>query len=256
MEAAANGTSVRYERYFWGEVLRGAKIELQAFGLGIGRAFPGENGGPKRALHVTDPRGFPARIARELWADGYEAHIEYPGREPSPEPEFRECAPGVRWRPCIHENEYVGTADALVAARLVRAGQFPGQPGMRKVIVTVFADGSIPTGPPTVSYPQSKEIGARSVTRRSSSTFRIRVRVGEDEAQRRRTENARVEAEWRQRQARLPIPLALRPRSLAAVEREMREAQAAKTDPAFSRLLGGLLADKRLTLVRCERLGE
>jgi hypothetical protein len=70
---------LEYFDCFWGEYIRGTKEQLQSLGIGIGNAFPGEPGGPKRCLRVLDPRGFVTRI--EKWYNnGYRAGINYHGR--------------------------------------------------------------------------------------------------------------------------------------------------------------------------------
>lgn len=49
-------------------------------------------------------------------------------------------APGVRVTEYWSINEYYGSAEALVAAGLVRSTQFPGQPGMAKCCVTFYGE--------------------------------------------------------------------------------------------------------------------
>ncbi len=51
-------------------------------------------------------------------------------------------APGVVLTRTCSTDEYVGTADALVAAGVCRQDQLPGQPGRGKTMCTYFPDGS------------------------------------------------------------------------------------------------------------------
>jgi hypothetical protein len=88
-------------------------------------------------------------------------------------------APGVTLRQIIDADFYVGTADALVAAGVMDAHMFPGQPGMRKTVVTIFADGSLPTGAPTANNSRSSEPGAKRIQRDSKTKFNVRVNVTE-----------------------------------------------------------------------------
>lgn len=59
---------------------------------------------------------------------------------------FRLFAPGVRVTEYLYNNEYSGTAEALISAGLVRANQLPGQPGMAKSCVTFYDDKRVPPG--------------------------------------------------------------------------------------------------------------
>lgn len=59
---------------------------------------------------------------------------------------FRLFAPGVRVTEYLYNNEYSGTAEALISAGLVRANQLPGQPGMAKSCVTFYDDKRVAPG--------------------------------------------------------------------------------------------------------------
>ena len=143
---------IKYEHTPWGEIISGSKHELQRLGIATGMAFPGEAGAPKRCLKTLDPRGFPVRIIKSYLGEDYSACIDLPGRERYEEAPKKAVAPGVAMREHYHFNAYTGTADALVAAGVVLPGQFPGQPGMRKATVTIFADGTLPSGAPTARH--------------------------------------------------------------------------------------------------------
>lgn len=200
-------STLKYYQYTWGELIYGAKEELQALGIGKGMAFPGEPGGPKRYLRVCDPRGFDTEVKRHF-DDIYFASISFPGRERTPEPRTT-VAPGVRRRSYHWCDEYVGTAEALAAAGLVRKDQLPGQPGMRKHRVTVFPDGTMPTGAPTVKHRQAYMPGAKTIERASKTTYMVRIVVEEKEASRREEAEKRADQEYEERMRALPRPAPL-----------------------------------------------
>lgn len=196
-----------YEQMLWGDLIYGTKEQLQRIGLAVGMAFPGEPGGPKRRIKTTDHRDFPVQIAEgSYYGDGiYSASISFPGRcEPSND-HWVDFAPGVRKNRSSWVDEYVGTAVALANAGLVRFDQLPGQPGMRKTIVTIFPDGTLPIGPKTVS----REPGAKRIQRRPNGIYLVYIYIDLDEEQRRDTERQRKKWEFEDRMQRLPRPAPL-----------------------------------------------
>lgn len=202
---------IKYEYTPWGETISGSKEALQRLGIAVGMAFPGEPGAPKRCVKTLDPRGFPARIIKSYLGEDYSACIDLPGRErPKDAPEIA-FASGVVVQERYHFSAYTGTADALVAAGLVLPGQFPGQPGMRKVIVTIFADGTLPSGAPTIRHRRADEPGAKRVQRASKTTYQVRINVPEDESERRREAYfvAQDKYEAKMRALQRPTPLSL-----------------------------------------------
>jgi hypothetical protein len=202
---------VKYEYMPWGEIISGSKEALQRLGIAIGMAFPGEAGAPKRCLRTRDPRGFPVRINKSYWGEDYSACIDLPGRERPEHAPGIAFAPGVVMQERYHCSAYTGTADALVTAGLVLPGQFPGEPGMRKVIVTIFADGTLPSGAPTIRHRRADEPGAKRVQRASKATYQVSVNVSEDESERRREAYfaARDKYEAKMRALPRPTPLSL-----------------------------------------------
>lgn len=269
--AEQNATSKRqpfeYRHHYWGELISGTTDELQALGLGVGLPYPGEPGGPKRAMTVRDPRGLSARIERAIWDElgNFTASIEFPGRS-YPDLALEPHAPGVTRSLNWYSDEFVGSADALVAAGIVSPGCFPGQPGMRKVCVTIHADGTIAGGVPTVYDDKAREPGAKRIRRKSKSEFEVAVYVSGVEAERRRRAGQADKAEWERKMFRLPRPAPLQP--LAHTEQEQtaapslscrgngrkddapshartnqcpREVLAARADAAFQGMLSRLL---------------
>ena len=172
----------------WCEVWRGTKAQLQAIGLGVGVAFPGEVDAPC-CVHVIDPDGWPVEIdlqtcdKRSDVCPGYRyvARSRYLPIEPQPDMS-REHAPGVHVTPYFWSDRYTGTAPALVAAGLARADQFPGQPGRGKTRNSYHADGSTAY---VGSGSAHRTEGYFTIVRAGRSAFRIEVTVSEEERERR-----------------------------------------------------------------------
>lgn len=196
-----------YNQQLWGDLIYGTKEQLQRIGIAVGMAFPGETDGPKKGLKTTDHRGFPVCIGDSNYkGDGiYSALIHFPGRDQPPHDHWIDFAPGVRKNMGYWCDEFVGTATALNNAGLVRLDQLPGQPGMRKIRVTIFPDGTLPIGPKTVS----KEPGAKRIERASRSTYMVSVFAPLDEVQRRDNERHRKNSEWEDRMREMPRPAPL-----------------------------------------------
>ncbi|GAB2912198.1 hypothetical protein GCM10027278_36070 [Paralcaligenes ginsengisoli] len=199
---------VKYSECLWGDLIVGTKEQLQALSLGVGLAFPGEPGGPKRTLNVRDPRGYKAEISNLYHEDDdlFTVHLYFPNWPKSPEPEWKPAFAGVK--KCEHTwgDEYTGSAEALVAAGLVPVGHFPGQPGMRKTRVTILPDGTLPSGPPTTNPRLAKFPGARKIARASVSLYRVQIHGPEDECSRRWMASMAAKEEWRRKVRALPRP--------------------------------------------------
>jgi len=198
---------LEYNLLPWGDLIYGTKNQLRSIGIGVDSEFPGEPGCPKRRLTVSDPRGFRCQIERcdHLEEGIFSATIRFPGRE-HPEPESESFAPGVRRLENIWSDDYAGTAEALAAAGLIRLDQLPGQPGMRKAIVTLLPDGSVPTGATAASI---DDPGAKRITRMSQTTYQVSVLVEAWERARRYEAYAQSRCDWEERMYSLPRPARL-----------------------------------------------
>lgn len=143
---------LKYQQLVWGDLIHGTKSQLQSLGIGLDQAFPGEQGRKKKwQITVLDPRGFETRIAPSRYeGEGiYCASIRFPGRSFNRwESRLVEIATGVTLVKYIWRDCYRGSKEALCAAGLVEPWQFPGQPGMRKMRVTILASGQVLGGPP------------------------------------------------------------------------------------------------------------
>lgn len=176
---------VEYREYDWGDWITGTKEQLQELGLGVGLAYPGEPSS-KQKLKVLDPRGYVAEISCSDYEEGtFTARIEFPERPKRPYPELMPALPGIGKREHHRFDEFVGSAEALIAAGLVREEQLPGQPGMRKGRVTIFPDGTIPSGAPTANHNEARLPGARCIERVGAQKYSVRINVPEEERERR-----------------------------------------------------------------------
>lgn len=208
---------LEYRDWGWGESILGSKKQLQQLGIGEGLMFPGEPDGPKRVLNILDPRGFPCRVT-EFYDKGYFAHISLPGRERPKAPAPEDFAPGVRKRSdCVWYDEYIGTGEALVAAGLVCVEHLPGQPGVGKVAVTVFADGTVPINPRAAGVGEKRRrAGAKWISRVSKGIFEVRIIIPPAENVRRIEARKRVDSEYELRMKALPRPAPLVQKTRAA----------------------------------------
>ncbi len=201
---------LEYNRMPWGDLIYGTKYQLRNIGIGVDTEFPGEAGNSKRRLTVRDPRGFKCQIENcdHLEEGIFSATIRFPGRD-QPQPEFEAFAPGVRRLENIWSDDYVGTAEALAAAGLISLDQLPGQPGMRKTIVTVLPDGSVPTGPSKTKGPGVNDPGAKRIMRASKATYLVSVLVESHERARRHEAHAQSRCDWEERMRAMPQPARL-----------------------------------------------
>lgn len=216
---------LEYKQLPWGDLIYGTKEQLQGIGIAAGMAFPGEPNGPKRSLRVTDPRGLTAKVEASTWrGEGiFNASISFPGRDRPEHGHVNDFAPGVSKLAAPWGDVFTGTAESLSSAGLVRRDQLPGQPGMRKVTVTILADGSFPKGAPTANCREADEPGAIRISRKSKALYEVCIRVSDEEEQRRRDENFRADREWEARMMSLP-----RPTPLCRTSQELKEIEAAK----------------------------
>lgn len=212
--AASNSTATHdglfeYRELAWGDLIYGTKEFLQQIGLGVGMAFPGEIGGPRRCLKTVDPRGFKCKIQESSYMGErvFSASIPFPGREfQFGISDWEFFAPGVQRKAMHWTDDFKGTADDLVAAGLVPIGHFPGLPGMRKTRVVIFPDGSLPKGAPTTNYYQHNGAGIKHIERISSTRFRVEIKIPEELGELRWKASQRARAEWESRMMALPRP--------------------------------------------------
>lgn len=194
-----------YICYPWGETIRATKEQLQSFGIGKGQLFPGEPGGPRRPIVVTDPRGYRAEIRD--YVDGlFVVDLTYPGREYA-HIDHTPARANLRTIPSEWVDEYVGTAEAMIAAGLVTADKFPGLPGCPKVRTTVLPDGTLAKG--AVHWRARLVEGTKQITKVSKSTYRVTVRLSEAENQRRQLAAIEHRREWEAQWCDEPTPAPL-----------------------------------------------
>lgn len=240
-----------YMDCLWGDSIEGTKEQLQALGLGVGRAFPGEPNGPARRLRVTDPRGFPTEIERRYRSSVYHAHIRFPHVPPMPDPwrdawkDAVEIAPGVRRATHQTADVYEGTAEALALAGIVDSAHFPGMPGMRKSRVTIYANGEVASGPASGNEARAKarQPGARHIERcGKSSRFRVYVLVSEAESEARTAADRAEHQRWEQIARTIPRPPRLMPVYSEQRDRTREALVQASQDQGFQEMLSRVVS--------------
>lgn len=208
-------STLEYIHCPWGELIVGTKADLEGLGIARGQALPGEAGGPRRTLHVLDPRGLPAEIEKTRHEEpgSYTVRIAFPDREGYPFHGLPEgLANGVELIRRPFWDEYRGLADALASLQLARPEHFPGQPGMRKMSVSVSPDGEVFAGPPTANPPAKFSCkGACNIRRAGRTKFSIRVYVAPEEAELRWAARRTKDREYEGRMAMLSRPAPLVP---------------------------------------------
>ncbi len=198
-ELAAQGSSLiprelEYRAARDDEIWTGTKAQLQAAGIGVGIAFPGERGTPTR-VHCKCPLGFPVAI-RAHWeklkaaAGIFDARSPYLDDPDEPESTREPLAFGVtRQAVGIWYDVYRGTADALIAARIVSSlSLFPGQPGRGKIRCSYDAQHRPRRGS---ASPQPSDY---SISRGRSGCFEVSVHVDEQETERRKSDRSQFRA--------------------------------------------------------------
>lgn len=123
----------------------------------------------------------------------------YPGMPWTP------YAPGVEVQGGGWTENYRGTAEALSLAGLANQAQFPGQPGMRKSSVTVYADGTLPTNRLGSCQELASALGAKRVERWGKCKFIVRIYVAESDREPRIAETIRHHAQWWEQKHGYPL---------------------------------------------------
>ena len=203
---------LKYHQPVWGDLIYGTKDQIQVLGIGVGLAFPGEVGCPRRrTLTVRDPRGFPARIEVASWrGEGlFSVHVGLFEEHPRPRQIAQPYVPGVTKREGTRCDEYCGSGEALAALGLVRLNQLPGQPGMRKTRVRILPDGLVFSGPPTANCEEAKKAVGKEIERVRAGIYCVCVYLSAEEEEQRWEREKIAEHEWEQQIRALPRPAPL-----------------------------------------------
>jgi hypothetical protein len=206
----------------WAEEWKGTKAQLQAAGLGVGMAFPGELGAAS-VLRCKCPLGFDFEVSSsyeraETAAGIFIARSRYvqAGRAPS---RFDFYAPGVEKKVWTDESYdtrsdyYKGTAESLVLAGLVpHIGLFPGQAGANKMRATYQKNWLRSTSANGQSW------GATIVKNGKSGSFTVEVPVEPAEANRRKDLHTAYQEKVSKEEQRISEERRLLRQGLAAVE--------------------------------------
>jgi hypothetical protein len=243
-EMIVAGAPLTYWQFAWGDCINGTKEQLQALGLAIGRAFPGELGGPgKRAtLKTLDRHGYSIEITRgPPDADLFTASRRFPNWPEPPCLEVKQpFAPGVFCRPCPWWDEYFGTGPDLVAAGILSPEHVAALAASGRRRLAVYGDGTLQSGP-IASSSRSREPGARRIQQTTGDTLAVQVMLSREEHEKRAEAAKRAERDWEAKVSSLQRPSRLTPVSdRALTERQAAEAAAAR-DMRFQGLLAKLV---------------
>lgn len=239
---ATQESTFEYRELAWGDIIYASKGALQEMGVGVGLAFPGEAGGPKRELNTTDPRGFKCKITDGSYRGNstYCASIRFPDREfPETLGGWKHFARGVKRKASFWTDDFVGTAGDLVAAGLVPEGHFPGLPGMRKTTVTILPDGSIPNEATTSKHPDSRKPGAKCITRASGMKYCVSLYIDDELGELRVKAERDARDEWEIKMDSMPRPARIDGKSsernrIAKLDYEPKTVAAWKKSQKFS----------------------
>lgn len=169
------------------ETWEGTKAQMQAAGLGVGLAFPGEPGAPKR-LTCRCPLSFQFRVSLshddgKAAAGIFIAHSWYVGGPLARrERQYTSYAPGVQqevWTPAEWGrcDVFVGTVASLVGAGLVPSPQyFPGAPGTNRLQAS-YRQGWAPAT--NANYP--RDAWTATIRKKGAGQFVLEVSVSEAE---------------------------------------------------------------------------
>lgn len=194
----------KYHQPAWGDIIYGSKAELQALGIAEGKAFPGEEGGPKRRLMVIDPRGFACKIERFNREGVFCASIPFPGRErPESSPETS-LANGLRLRKFLWGDLYQGPATAFFEAKMIDPLQLPGATGGREKSVLIHPDGRIERGRASMGI--AAAAGTKAIRLERGGEVSLSVSVDTAEEDRRYEQQQKAELNYLRRMLALPRP--------------------------------------------------
>ena len=214
-----------YHEMLWGDLIYGTEAQLRA--LGFTCDFPDLTNKRRARRSAFDPRGFECKI-EAAWHNGgdiFSVSIPFPERKKDEAPWRDSGFQGVCVRAGYRTDDYSGDREALERAGLVPEGCFPGDPGMRKVVVKIFADGTLPTTAPTTNLPRSvaKAPGARDVRRAGVRRFEVSVYCAPDVVAARHEAIIHEREAWEAAMCAMPRPSRLDTRLLAMRDETARE---------------------------------
>jgi hypothetical protein len=245
-EMIVAGAPLVYWQFTWGDCIIGTKQQLQALGLAVGRAYPGELGGAGKGsrMRTLDRYGYKVEIKRDRrpsCEQMFTAHRYFPNWPERPYDNVkRPFAPGVRRRMCPWWDEYFGTGSDLVAAGVLSAEHVSALAASGRKSLTVYADGTLQTGPIACSS-RRKEPGCRRIQQTARGTLEVRVMISYEEHETRAQADKKAERDWEAKVSRLQRPPRLTPVSdRVLIQRRAAEAEAAR-DVCFQGMLSKLV---------------
>jgi hypothetical protein len=239
------GALLTYNQYPWGDFITGTKQQLQALGLAVGRAFPGElgGGGPLSKLHTQDRYGCAVAInkAAHSGCDLYDARRTFPNwpENPSLRTVTETIGRGVQRRCATWWDDYVGTPFDLIALGLISSEHVSKRCELAKRTLTVYADGSIETNRVPLKYKMKD--GARQIREFPGGKLLVQIHISEDEGRARSRAGREARDQWERMVATLPRPPRLTPLSDRATTRYDAVCAAAARDLRFQGMLARLV---------------
>jgi len=180
-------------------------------------------------LEVFDSRGYSVLITKHHRAGKYSASIYFPHwPKKHTEKELLPFSPGVSKREYTWGDVFIGSAESLIEAGIIKRENLPGQPGMRKMRVTLRPDGTAKT-----SARRDDQPGTRIIERASGSTYAVSLLVSEAESDRRKSEERAADEQWRRKIHSLRRPAMLRPLVATAIAELKSAIAAAARDEHF-----------------------
>jgi hypothetical protein len=245
-EMIVAGAPLVYWQFTWGDCIKGTKEQLQALGLAIGRAFPGEPGGPGNGatLKTLDHHGYRVEIRREsAGMELFAANRHFPNWPERPSDNVkRPFAPGVRRRMRPWWDEYFGMGPDLVAAGVLSAEHVSALAASGRKRLTVYADGTLQTGP-IGSSSRRKEPGCRRIQKTTRDTLEVQVMISYEEHETRAQADKKAERDWEAKVSRLQRPMPLTPVSDGVLAQRQASEAAAARDTRFQGMLSKLVAN-------------
>lgn len=170
---------IEYHPTWWGELYYGSEASIRALGIGGESSFPVD----REEIKCVDPRGLPCRIYAAN-SGRFAASIFYPGRDTPYSELLQVRSDGMKVMRSADFDEYVGSAEVLVAAGLAQEAWLPGPNHVRKSVNYVSQEGlQISEMPKQSPWEIARHPGSRQIIRRGKTRYEVLIRVSEDERQ-------------------------------------------------------------------------
>jgi hypothetical protein len=238
------GAPLTYNQYPWGDLITGTKQQLQALGLAVGRAFPGElgGGGPLSKLKTQDRYGCTVVINKAVHSgcELYDARRTFPAwpENPTLRTVTETIGRGVQRRRAPWWDDYVGTPSDLIALGLISPEHVSKRSELAKKTLTVYADGSIETNRVPSKY--KLKGGARKIRETTGGKLVVQIYIPDEEGRARFKADCEARDQWERMVRTLPRPPRLTPLHDRASKQFDTACAAAARDLRFQGMLARL----------------